>query len=256
MIGPVQKLQFLKLLIGDSRLSAADLRCGVLIIDLYNEKKGYAWPPMAHLEERSNCSHATIARSIKRLDKLGWIKKARGGKGRANRYNPAFHLLAPPGVDQGGASGAIQTEQRNLADNISPARPAHVPTGATRLLSPARQYTTTTLLSTRSRVVVVVAAILTAPPAGPLRLAARGPPVVLSCLMQHRDSMSFGRSSQKRLIGQSLCSCSRKLRLAVWRRLLTLSLALKGTRSLWRMSPRLRYVASPINWLRDNGGLK
>lgn len=95
-VGPVDKLRFLVSIAADRRLNATDLRCGIVIADLHNAKKGRAWPSYPYLVNSTGSCRASIARSVKKLHLLGIIIKVRGGRGRANSYHPAFAKSALP----------------------------------------------------------------------------------------------------------------------------------------------------------------
>ena len=79
MIGPVEKLRYIVSLAADRRLHATNLCVAIVITDHYNDKIGYAWPGYARLTEHTGFSRASVARSVKKLDQLGLIKKDRGG---------------------------------------------------------------------------------------------------------------------------------------------------------------------------------
>jgi biotin operon repressor len=88
----VDKLRFLVHMAG-TRLNAADIRCGIIIVDYFNTKKGKAWPSYARIAASTNLSRATVARAVAKLHRIGIIDRSGGHKGRSNSYVPAFNLL-------------------------------------------------------------------------------------------------------------------------------------------------------------------
>lgn len=86
----LDKWRFVMQAIPNKRLTAADLRCLVAIVDCYNSSKGRAWPSYTYISQKTGLSRSAIARSVKKLDALGIIDKVSVGTGRANTYHPVF----------------------------------------------------------------------------------------------------------------------------------------------------------------------
>jgi hypothetical protein len=86
-----EKWAFMRRLVSDRRLSRADVAIAFLLTDLFNERRGYAWPSFDWLAKAADVDRATVARAITRLVALGYFQREKGGgRGRANRYVPNF----------------------------------------------------------------------------------------------------------------------------------------------------------------------
>jgi Helix-turn-helix domain len=88
----VDKIRFLKRIAADRRLNATDLRCCIIIADLYNAGKGRAWPSYERIAKDTGTSRASVARAVRKLDELALIQRSGGYKGRSNSYVPAFRI--------------------------------------------------------------------------------------------------------------------------------------------------------------------
>ena len=90
----LDKWKFMLALSADRRLNGTDLRCATIIADHFNVGRGYAWPSYAAISSRTGLCRRSIANSVAKLDRLGVIPVVSGGKGRANRYYPAWEVSA------------------------------------------------------------------------------------------------------------------------------------------------------------------
>src|SRR5262245_9151622 len=88
----LDKWKFMLALSADRRLNGTDLRCATIIADHFNVGRGYAWPSYAAISSRTGLCRRSIANSVAKLDRLGVIPVVSGGKGRANRYYPAWEV--------------------------------------------------------------------------------------------------------------------------------------------------------------------
>jgi hypothetical protein len=87
----VAKWRFALDLSRDHRLSRADLVIGLLLLDKYNEAKGFAWPSLEWLAAEAHVDRSTATRSVGRLISLGYFQRTSGGgRGRASHYSPRF----------------------------------------------------------------------------------------------------------------------------------------------------------------------
>ncbi len=85
------KWRFILELASDPRLSRADLVIGLLLLDLFNAAKGYAWPSFDWLASAAQVDRSTATRSVRHLISLGHFERTSGGgRGRANHYRPWF----------------------------------------------------------------------------------------------------------------------------------------------------------------------
>lgn len=81
------KLRWLELMAIDRDVPATAYRVASILGLLYiNRETGTAWPALATLAAHIGANESTVRRSIEALQKLGYVKKKRGGDGRPNTY--------------------------------------------------------------------------------------------------------------------------------------------------------------------------
>ena len=91
----VRKFQFLSLMALDPVLNGIAQRVGTLmIVDYWNRQTNTAWPSIATLVTRLQCSRTAVKTAIKKLEKQGFffVHRGRGGV-RSNRYQPNWTLV-------------------------------------------------------------------------------------------------------------------------------------------------------------------
>jgi hypothetical protein len=75
----------------DEKLPGAALRVAVLIFQLQNAARGYAWPSLTYIATELKMHKSTVIRSLRILRARGWITTARrGGRHRTNEYRIGF----------------------------------------------------------------------------------------------------------------------------------------------------------------------
>ncbi|QFT88079.1 hypothetical protein FIU87_05460 [Bacillus sp. THAF10] len=62
-------------------ITGNDLTVFIKLLDLYNLDYGYAYPTIDQLEVMTKLSRSTLTESLKKLEYVGLIKKAKGRKG-------------------------------------------------------------------------------------------------------------------------------------------------------------------------------
>jgi hypothetical protein len=99
--------RWLGLVARDGKLPGAALRVAILIWDLTNAERGYAWPSIPYMARELQLHRATVIRAIRALHDRGWVTIDRGnGRGRSNRYRIGFGI---DGLDDESASTADET---------------------------------------------------------------------------------------------------------------------------------------------------
>jgi hypothetical protein len=87
----IAKWRFALDLSRDHQLSRADLALGLLLLEKYNDAKGFAWPSLDWLAAEAHVDRSTATRSINRLIVFGYFQRTSGGgRGRASHYRPCF----------------------------------------------------------------------------------------------------------------------------------------------------------------------
>lgn len=89
-IGPVAKLEFLRAMRPDRRLSSLQWAVAETLLDSLNRHSGIAWPGYRYLAEQTGATERGIKKSVDALLANGWficIKKG-GGSGKSNHYIP------------------------------------------------------------------------------------------------------------------------------------------------------------------------
>lgn len=91
-------MQFLMLktdLITDKNITSNEFRVYSYLLLRHNEEKGYAYPAIETIADRIGVSQATVKRSIKKLEKLGYIEisKRKSISGNNNLYRNLKHLI-------------------------------------------------------------------------------------------------------------------------------------------------------------------
>lgn len=113
--GPTRKAGFnfgrhrwLGRVVRDEKLPGAAVRTAVLLWELQNAERGYAWPSLTHIAMTLKMHKATVVRSLRTLKRRGWIAvRHRGGRLRTNEYRVAFGSM-----DEGDEGiGSVQQSQ-------------------------------------------------------------------------------------------------------------------------------------------------
>ena len=82
-------------LISDKNINANEYRVYTYLLMMYNEEKGYAFPSIDVIADKTNLSQSTVKRCIKKLEKLGYLEvsKRKGLAGNFNIYSNLKHLV-------------------------------------------------------------------------------------------------------------------------------------------------------------------
>lgn len=100
-------------------------------------RKSTVYPARSTLAKRIGCHPATIDRSIKRLEALGFIKHDRGRNGRANTY----HFLTDSSTHAAMAVALVQLGKRTDAEDMAaPVHPHPEPKNQTQKPEAVRLY--------------------------------------------------------------------------------------------------------------------
>src|SRR5690606_29501653 len=95
MTGLLNRHLLLYAMATDRNLSRTDVACGAVLLELFNEAEGAAWPSYETIAARANCHRSAVARSISRLIAKGYVERVSGGgRGRSNRYRPCLETVA------------------------------------------------------------------------------------------------------------------------------------------------------------------
>jgi hypothetical protein len=148
------KWRFLRVIAARKDLNATDLRVCMIVADLFNVKKGRAWPSYQHLCNATGAPRSAIARSIKKLDQLKIIRRISGGHSRSNSYLPDFNIWDGENLTADPQEG------------WSTQRDSGSPTSGTEIVPPAGPNTLTTPRSISGGGCSSVPAGDGAPPAG------------------------------------------------------------------------------------------
>jgi Helix-turn-helix domain len=71
----------------DPKLPGAAIRVAVLMWELQNADRGYAWPSLIYIGRELGIDKSTVVRSIDLLCRRGWITKHKGnGRLHSNQY--------------------------------------------------------------------------------------------------------------------------------------------------------------------------
>jgi hypothetical protein len=85
----------------DEKLPGATLRVAVLLWELQNAERGYAWPSLTYIAAQLKMHKSTVIRSLDALRRRGWITTAhRGGRHRTNEYRISFGLMDDESEDE------------------------------------------------------------------------------------------------------------------------------------------------------------
>jgi hypothetical protein len=102
----------------DRRLSRADMALGVLLLDLYNDAKGCAWPSLEWMATAASIDRSTATRSVARLIDLGYFERTSGGgRGRASHYRPRFQQPVNRRAD---APDSVKKQARQRTETGAP----------------------------------------------------------------------------------------------------------------------------------------
>lgn len=85
------KMRWLNAIFYDCSVSPMSSRVAFLIADHLNSVSGVAWPSVERIADRLCISTKTVQRSVKELEKAGWLSVNRSkGRRQSNRYRPNF----------------------------------------------------------------------------------------------------------------------------------------------------------------------
>lgn len=86
----LKKMRFLEC-VSKHRLPALQVRLAIMLVSLYNERKGYAWPTLDQITDDLGASRQGIMNAIEGLEAAGLFRVRRGkGCKQANQYFPCF----------------------------------------------------------------------------------------------------------------------------------------------------------------------
>lgn len=112
-----------------SAFSRADIACAFYIVDGFNVRHGYSWPPADFIAQKANIARSSVFTSLKRLEQEGFIKRISGGKGRNNHYFIVWGAGLLLGVDEateahidGSADPSSPPDATRPADKTQPVR--------------------------------------------------------------------------------------------------------------------------------------
>ena len=134
--GPVARLQAIRRVVCDKRLSRADFVVFVVIVDRMNPN-GEAWPGINTIAKDAAVNRSTATRAVAHLVQYGHLEKRSGTRTRSNRYRLGRCDAAPScdaaprhenaprvGAGMGLAVGArTRPESASLNLNNEPVRP-------------------------------------------------------------------------------------------------------------------------------------
>ena len=85
MSGSKTFIQLPSELLTDREVSATELRLYAILMDLGYKGRGYSQAGVRYLSKLSNCHEKTVAKSLKHLEELGWLRVTRIGLTRNNK---------------------------------------------------------------------------------------------------------------------------------------------------------------------------
>jgi hypothetical protein len=93
----LDKLRFIEMMAADPTLTPSEVRCGILLLELYNEGKGAAWPSYVKIGQMLGVSEKSAITIVASLVRKGYfdMQQSAGGKGHSNRYTPRWQTLKP-----------------------------------------------------------------------------------------------------------------------------------------------------------------
>lgn len=116
-------MQFLKLsydLITDKNITANEFRIYTYLLSLYNSEKNCSYPSLEVISKNLGICLSTVKKSIKRLEKLGYIKieKRKGLAGNFNIYKNLKHII---NTNKKTTKKSIKTKEivKKLKDKLS-----------------------------------------------------------------------------------------------------------------------------------------
>lgn len=129
MTEPAARFRWFEMVMSHPKITAAAIPTAWHLSDLYNLKKGVAWPSYETLAVRINRTRTTAINSVKLLVSLGFIEiVSHGGRRGSNHYRPCYELASPSrdivnSTQQGGQ--ADLTAVVNLAGRYPSYDPDH-----------------------------------------------------------------------------------------------------------------------------------
>lgn len=125
------KVRFFEAVARDADLGKLEWRVCVMLVSLWSPRRGYAYPTLRQISDNLGVEKRNVERAISGLERKGVIRverPQRQGRGRANRYLPAFDTVPEGNVfDLEKASPATtfsqssDTEKGVNSDDFSPA---------------------------------------------------------------------------------------------------------------------------------------
>lgn len=140
MVGPVDKLCFIRAMARDPKLNGVPLRVGIELVEHYNHKWGYAFPSVRTLANILEVTERAVQKATRKLSESGWFEvKVLGGRRHSNRYIPVWKRMnehspfekerANPGSGKGEPKGAERMNQSSPEPSYK--EPAYQPTVST-----------------------------------------------------------------------------------------------------------------------------
>jgi hypothetical protein len=103
----------------DERLSGADKRVAVAILDSFNRKTGQCDPSLDRIAHLVGVSRRSVIRSVKRLEAARYLRKCRhGGKSHRNSYEPNWPRFRE--VEVGWSARKKTRHWTSAAPDVSP----------------------------------------------------------------------------------------------------------------------------------------
>ncbi|KAA0571567.1 hypothetical protein FZ983_33205 [Azospirillum sp. B21] len=110
---------WIRMVMSHPKITVAAIGSAWHIDDLYNPKKGAAWPSYETLAVRINKTRTTAINSVKLLMSLGFIERiSHGGRRGSNQYRPCYELAS---ASRDTVNSTQQSGQADLTAVVNPA---------------------------------------------------------------------------------------------------------------------------------------
>ncbi len=107
---------FVQKAVSDPRLGRCAVACAFHLVDLYNKKKGRAWPSYETLAKLTGSHRRTVIDAVKRLIELEYFEVEKGGGSRSNYYRPNFALMVKESAQAGTGDEDATSPATTLAE--------------------------------------------------------------------------------------------------------------------------------------------
>ena len=133
-----EKYAFFDRLVRDSRLAGTDYRVAWRLIDRLGQN-AESWPSQGRVARELGITRETVSRSVARLARLGWFRKARGGVGNKGcSYRPCWENVT--GASHLDGTETEEKPSKNVSENVTGAshKPLKEPSQEPRHYSEAK----------------------------------------------------------------------------------------------------------------------